>query len=413
MAGRDGGGALGPDPAGRGNGYASARRVAIARSPLRSQDRASYSQKTPSMNVSRFLLDAAPRFRLAAGMLAALIGSSGPAHSSQVSTQAARPAIDLSGRRDFDFLFGQWKVRHRRLKAGSNEWVEFDGTCSNRALLDGSANVEEHTLDAPSGGYRAVALRAYDSTTGQWAIWWLDGRYPHGTLDPPVTGRFESGVGRFYSDYLQDGKPMRVRFLWSRITPTSARWEQASSSDGGKTWDTNWIMEFRRAQEAPGTAQPASNVPGVHDFDFLRGDWRVRHRYLRAATGEWVEVAGTCSNRPLMGGWANLEEHWVHAPAGAYRALGLRSYDPTTARWAIWWLDGRSPHGGLDPPLTGRFEKDVGTFFGTTTLNGKAVGIRFVWSQITSTSARWEQAYSSDDGKIWEAVWTMEFRRAS
>ena len=70
---------------------------------------------------------------------------------------------------------------------------------------------------------------------------------PSGPLDPPVKGRFENGVGRFYGDYTQDGKPMRVRFVWSHITPTSARWEQASSSDGGKTWTPNWVMQFRRA----------------------------------------------------------------------------------------------------------------------------------------------------------------------
>jgi hypothetical protein len=353
------------------------------------------------------------RSTLAAGVLAAALGSIATAHSTQASSKPAPPAFDPSGQRDFDFLAGHWKVRHRRLKPGTSEWVEFDGTCSNRALLEGSANVEEHALAAPGGAYRAVGLRAYDPASGQWAIWWLDGRYPHGTFDPPVRGRFENGVGTFQSDYVQDGKPMRVRFRWSRITSTSARWEQGSSSDGGRTWGVNWIMEFQRAQDAPGSAPSDTAGTGERDFDFLRGEWRVRHRYLRGATGDWTEIEGTCRNGPLMGGRANLEEHWMNVPAGAYRALGLRSYDRRTARWAIWWLDGRSPHGELDPPLKGRFEKGVGTFLGNTTLNGKPVGIRFIWSQVTPTSAHWEQAYSSDDGKTWETVWTMEFQRAS
>jgi hypothetical protein len=85
-----------------------------------------------------------------------------------------------------------------------------------------------------------------DLKSGQWAIWWLDGRNPFGDLDPPVKGRFENGVGTFYSDGAIDGKPVRTRFLWSRITPTSAHWEQAYSYDAGKSWDTNWVMEFRR-----------------------------------------------------------------------------------------------------------------------------------------------------------------------
>ena len=32
----------------------------------------------------------------------------------------------------------------------------------------------------------------------------------------------------------------------SDMTATSARWEQASSADGGNTWETNWILEFQR-----------------------------------------------------------------------------------------------------------------------------------------------------------------------
>ena len=318
---------------------------------------------------------------------------------------------DMDGVHDFDFLVGEWRVHHRRLKPDSDEWVDFEGTSSNRKLMDGGANMEEHALNAPNGAYRAVALRAYDSKTRQWAIWWLDGRYPAGPIGPPVKGRFENGIGSFYGDYAQDGKPMRVRFLWSNITPTSARWEQSSSSDGGKTWAANWIMNFQR--DTPKRTQAAADRADVHDFDFLLGDWRVHHRYLRVKENsrEWLDVDGTASHRELMGGRANVEEHTLNAPNDAYRAVALRSYDSKTGQWAIWWLDGRTPHGDLDPPVQGRFEKGVGTFYGDTTINGKPTRVRFLWSQITATSARWEQAYSSDAGKTWEMNWTMDFTK--
>src|SRR5262249_27374075 len=191
---------------------------------------------------------------------------------------------------------------------------DLEGTATNRLLMDGAVNREEHALNAPSGAYRAVALRSYDSKSGQWAIWWLDGRYPSGPLDPPVKGRFEKGVGRFYADYTQDGKPMRGWFVWSNITPTTARWEQASSSDGGKTWAANWIMIFQRETPAP---TPAAAIgEDVHDFDFLIGDWRVHHRFLRVKDNrrDWVEVDGTATHRQLMGGKANVEEHTIKAP---------------------------------------------------------------------------------------------------
>jgi hypothetical protein len=154
----------------------------------------------------------------------------------------------VSGIHGFDFLVGEWRVHHRRISAVSKKWVEFDGTCSHRLLMDGSANVEEHVLNSPDGAYRAVGLRSYDRKNDKWSIWWLDGRYPARPLDPPVQGRFENGVGSFYSDYEQDGKKIIGRLQWSDITATSAHWEQASSADGGKTWKTNWIMKLERVQ---------------------------------------------------------------------------------------------------------------------------------------------------------------------
>jgi hypothetical protein len=109
--------------------------------------------------------------------------------------------------------------------------------------------MDEYLLHKQTATYRAVALRAYDPVKDEWSIWWLDQRYPAGRLDPPMKGRFDNGVGIFYGDYVAaDGRPHRTRFIWSRISPNSAHWEQADSADGGKTWDTNWIMDFRRRQ---------------------------------------------------------------------------------------------------------------------------------------------------------------------
>jgi hypothetical protein len=38
-----------------------------------------------------------------------------------------------------------------------------------------------------------------------------------------------------------------VQFVWSRVTTPTPRWEQAFSDDDGKTWETNWTMDFTRA----------------------------------------------------------------------------------------------------------------------------------------------------------------------
>ena len=173
---------------------------------------------------------------------AAIVAST--ATAAGTSTAPANAAAS-SGAHDFDFEFGNWHVHHRIKRNG--EWIEFDGTSSDRPLNDGASNVEENTFHRPSGDSQGIALRTYDAKTASWAIWWVDSRDPHAALDPPVKGRFVDGVGTFYSDGVVNGKPTRTRYVWSHITPTSARWEQAFSADAGKTWDTNWVMEFRRS----------------------------------------------------------------------------------------------------------------------------------------------------------------------
>lgn len=185
-------------------------------------------------------------------LLACLLVAAGlacPARASQDTPKPSTEAGDLSGLHDFDFLVGDWKVHHRKLKerlAGSNEWIEFDGTLSMRKLMDGRANVGDNLFNVPGGAYRGIGFRAYDPKTGQWASWWLDGRNPFGNLDPAIKGRFKDGIGTFHADDTLKGKPIRMRVIWSRVTANSARWEQAFSDDGGKTWETNWISDFQR-----------------------------------------------------------------------------------------------------------------------------------------------------------------------
>ena len=150
---------------------------------------------------------------------------------------------------DFDFQQGSWRVKHRRLKArlaGCTEWEEFEGTSTQRPILGGNGNIEDNLLHLPAGAYRAAALRAWDPASASWSIWWLDDRNPH-TLDTPVIGRFENGVGTFYADEVHEGRPVRMRFLWLRTDTDTPRWEQALSADGGETWETNWTMDFARA----------------------------------------------------------------------------------------------------------------------------------------------------------------------
>ena len=150
------------------------------------------------------------------------------------------------GLTDFDFLHGSWRVQHRRLVGrlvGSTEWQAFGGTCTCAPVLGGQGNVDDNLVNLPDGPYRAVTVRSFDATTGQWAIWWLDGRHPH-RFDVPMVGGFAGGQGVFLADDHLDGRPIKVRFLWRRNAAGLPEWEQAFSGDGGKEWEVNWVMEF-------------------------------------------------------------------------------------------------------------------------------------------------------------------------
>ena len=163
-----------------------------------------------------------------------------------IQTQNAVPGLH-----DFDFLVGHWQAHHRKLKhrlAHSQEWTEFDGTLDNQALMGGYSNVDDTVLNIPGAPYRGVALRSFDPQSQQWSIWWLDSRTPSDPLDPPMIGSFHQGLGTFYGDDTVNGKRVRARFLWSKITSTSGHWEQADSPDGGKTWETNWVQDIQRVQ---------------------------------------------------------------------------------------------------------------------------------------------------------------------
>lgn len=152
---------------------------------------------------------------------------------------------------------------------------------------------------------------------------------------------------------------------------------------------------------------------GRADFDFFHGRWTVRHRLLKArlaACSDWVEFSGTTVTQPILSGLGNIDDNWLDRPDAPYAAVTLRKFDPATRLWSIWWFDAR--YVGIEPPVLGRFENGVGTFFCEDVFEGRPIRVRFTWSAITATSCEWRQAFSADGGETWETNWDMAFKRA-
>lgn len=146
---------------------------------------------------------------------------------------------------DFDFYQGTWNVANRRLLkplTGGDEWDEFPGVSIARPIFGGAGNMDE--IDFPTRGWSGMTVRLFNPQTHAWSLHWISSRRE--VIDPPVLGRFVDGRGEFYGDDVYDDKPIRVRYIWSGITPTTAHWEQAFSTDGGQNWETNWHMDSTR-----------------------------------------------------------------------------------------------------------------------------------------------------------------------
>jgi hypothetical protein len=194
-----------------------------------------------------FVMDAElDRRSMLGGSAAAL--AAGMINHGDAMAQGSNPAHA----RRFDFLIGRWKVRHRKLKArlqGSNDWFEFPGTLDVKPILSGLGNVDENELFDPAGTYLATSLRVFRPKSGDWSVYWIDGR--SAGIDKPCVGRFDGKTGHFYADDEFAGKPIKVRFTYSDLGPRAARWEQAFSPDAGRSWETNWTMDFSRVGERP------------------------------------------------------------------------------------------------------------------------------------------------------------------
>ena len=144
---------------------------------------------------------------------------------------------------DFDFLIGDWAVANRRLKVrwtAEPRWDHFAARQHCEAHLGHVANVDEIVF--PEKGFAGMTVRLFDTRERRWSIYWINSR--DGVLTPPVHGGFMGDRGEFYGVDLDDGAPVRVRFLWLKHAPHGGpRWEQAFSRDG-RVWEINWVMEL-------------------------------------------------------------------------------------------------------------------------------------------------------------------------
>lgn len=166
-------------------------------------------------------------------------------------------------------------------------------------------------------------------------------------------------------------------------------------------------------------SQKATNTPpqiakntakerdGQHDFDFEIGTWKTHLKRLSnplsGSTAKWVEYEGTTVVKKVWNGKANLVELIADGEAGHFEGLNLRLYNPQSHQWSLNFASAKG--GTMSQPTVGEFINGIGEFYDQEDFNGKMIFAKFVITQITKDTIRFEQSFSDDGGKTWELNW--------
>lgn len=330
-----------------------------------------------------------------------------------MAADAPSATSERDGQHDFDFNSGVWKTHIKRRVhplSGSNEFIELNGTVNNHKVWGGRANLEEIETDGPNGHWEGLSLFLYNPNSHQWSQTFVNSK--SGMFSGGLIGSFKDGRGELFQADTLDGRSILVRGVWSDFTPTSHRYEESYSADGGKTWEVQLTANKTKAE--PADAPLVKNTDGSHEYDFDLGTWHTHTtRMLHPLSGkqEWTELDGTTVVTPVWGGRANLAEYKAVGPNGPIELLALRIYNPKTHEWSINFA---TPGRGelSNTPGIGAFNNGRVEFYDQERYNDKAILLRFSMWGITPDTAQSEQAFSTDGGKTWETNWINKYTRS-
>lgn len=244
--------------------------------------------------------------RLILGAVTLAVAATGPR---PVAAQLDQETVDRWNTphdREFDFWIGTWDV-NLRVRQSDLTWRDSRASVAKiYRILGGKAILELWDETTTGNGIRGFSLRYYDRAAGEWVLW-LNWPGPNRSGTSSLSGTFRHGRGEFFSESQRGDKTVISRYSFSDITPTSLRWDDAFSDDGGKTWTNSWIMEFTRTAtraDWPGVGQQAHT--------YYTGDRcdREEFRTFERMVGDWrgtVEIAGQGTAEARVRTWPVLD----------------------------------------------------------------------------------------------------------
>jgi len=167
---------------------------------------------------------------------------------------------------------------------------------------------------------------------------------------------------------------------------------------------------------AGASAQASQATPqrdGSHDFDFNLGNWHTsidRFADPFNKPGESVHLEGTVAVRPVWNGRAVLEEIEADGAKGHWEGLTLFLYNPQSGQWSQNYANAAQGHFDPAPTIGQKRGPDI-ELYSQDTLDGRAILVRGVWSDIRPDSHVYSEAYSNDGGRSWKTAFQAKLTR--
>jgi hypothetical protein len=174
--------------------------------------------------------------RAFAVFLFCLVGCLGFAQ--QTATPAPPDPCAAPEQKQLEFWVGDWDLTWPGEKQGQVD----RGTNRIQRVLD-TCVVQENFSGGDAMHLRGMSVSLFDTRAGKWKQTWVDNE--GGYLE--FVGEFKDGQMILARDAVRpDGTKVIQRMVFKNITPNEFDWSWEASKDGGKTWQVQWPIHYKR-----------------------------------------------------------------------------------------------------------------------------------------------------------------------
>jgi len=156
---------------------------------------------------------------------------------SQSSSSPASTPCEAQQQKQFDFWIGEWDLTWPGEKPGEVG----HGTNIIKRVMDGCI-VQENFSGGDSMHLRGTSVSVFDTHSGHWKQTWVDNE--GGYLD--FIGDFNNDRMILQRETVRDGTKILQRMVWKNISSNEMDWSWEASRDGGKIWQVNWPIHYKR-----------------------------------------------------------------------------------------------------------------------------------------------------------------------